>query len=371
MQGTAPETPFRVAIIGAGRVGTALALQLRGHAGFSVRLGDFLDEAHASARAQGLECEHVDAQKESAVRDFVAGADAVVATLPAYACVGVARVAAQRGIAYLDLSDESKFLDEIRAIAASARSPFVPQCGLSPGIVSTLVLEMLSRFGAATDVVIRTGTLPRHATNRLGYGLTWNVRATVDEYVNPAVAVADGKLTHLPPLTEHESLWLDGRPYEAFVAGNVPVGLVGRAGRIVAKSLRYPGHLDLIQFLMNDFKLMQRPDFLERLMLNGLPDTDDDEFVIAITVRGASGYRHREVTRVWRAQPATIGGVDVGAMRHAASAHVAGVLDLLRTGRLPQAGLVAQEALPAAELLASPFVGWLQQERERPNRGGV
>lgn len=352
---------FRVAILGAGRVGTALALQLQQQAGFAVRLADFLDEAQAFAAEQGLVCKQVDAQQASDIRDFIAGADAVVAALPAAACVPVARVAAELGIAYLDLTDESAALDEIRQLALTARAPFVPQCGLSPGIVSTLVLEMLSRFGTATEVVIRTGTLPRHATNRLGYGLTWNVRATVDEYMNPAVAVADGSLVRLPPLTEHESLWLDGRPYEAFVAGNVPVGLAGRAGRIVAKSLRYPGHLDLIRFLVDDFKLAQRPDILERLMLNGLPDTDDDEFVIAITARGVTGYRHRELTRVWRALPATIGNVEVGAMRFAAAAHVAAVLDLLRLGRLPANSLVAQEDLPAAELLASPFLSWLGQ----------
>jgi saccharopine dehydrogenase-like NADP-dependent oxidoreductase len=355
---------FRVAIVGAGRVGTALALQLQECSEFSFRLADFLEEAQIVAGEQGLACELIDATRTPDISRFLTDADAVVAAMPAAACVTVARVAAEMGIAYLDLSDESVSLDEIRRLAATAPAPFLPQCGLSPGIVSTLVLEMLAGFGAATEVVIRTGTLPRNATNRLGYGLTWNVRATVDEYFSPAVAVIEGALTRLQPLTEPESLWLDGRPYEAFVAGNVPVGLQGKAPRIVAKSLRYPGHLDLIQFLISDFKLAKRPDILERLMLNGLPNTDDDEFVIAITARGIDGYRHREVTRVWRALPARIGNVELGAMRFAAASHVAAVLDLLRLRQISATGLVTQEELPSPQLLASPFLRWL---RAAPN----
>ena len=72
-------------------------------------------------------------------------------------------------------------------------------------------------------------------------------------------------------------------------------------------------------------------------------------------------HRERETTRVWRALPARIGGVEVGAMRSAASSHVAAVLDLLRNGEIAGHGLVAQEDLPTAALLASPFLGWLRQ----------
>lgn len=360
--------PFRVSIVGAGRIGTALALQLGGKSGIEVKLVDYTEPAIAEANRLGLDCLEGDARDATAMAQLLIGQHAVVAAMPASNCVQVAEVASRLGIAYLDLCDESTHLDRIRAIANAAGSLFVPQCGLSPGLVSTLVLELLREFGPTREITIRTGTLPRHATNRLGYGLTWNVQSLIAEYLNPSVAVEGGALTSLPPLSEHETLRLDGRSYEAFVAGNVPVGLAGRATRVVAKSIRYPGHLDLIRFLIDDFKLAKRPDLLHTLLMNGLPDTDDDEFLIAITARTNHQHRERETTRFWRALPARLGGVEVGAMRSAASSHVAAVLDLLRNGEIAGLGLVAQEDLPVAALLASPFLGWLQQPMNGSSR---
>ncbi|WP_332681656.1 saccharopine dehydrogenase family protein [Bosea sp. (in: a-proteobacteria)] len=354
--------PFRVVIVGGGRVGSALALLLKQTAEFEVVVVDPTEPARRRMEELGLPLAEVDPGNAAQIDRLLAEAQAVVAALPSSATPTVAAAARRNGVHYLDLSDDTAGLEAVRHEARAAAGCFIPQCGISPGLVSQLVLDLVSRVGGAPEVDVRIGTLPRQPGNRFGYGLTWDVDALLREYTQPSTALVAGRRTSLAALSELEQLRLGERDYEVFISGNIPASLCarleGRVERLTSRTIRYPGHLDYMRFLLDDLKLRGRVDLLRNLFLNALPEIVDDRLLISVTATSSARGSTVEERFTREVVSAPIGGRNVSAMRRTAAAHVAAVLDLLRCGVIGEAGLCLQEDIPFSELSQNRFLSW-------------
>lgn len=354
--------PFRVVIVGAGRIGTALALILREVSEFEVLLADPTEPGRARAKQLALPLAEADPGQAAQLDRLLVGADAVVAALPAPATPMVAAAARRNGCHYLDLGDDGAALEAVQREADAAAGCFIAQCGISPGLVSGLVLDLAARCVGTPDIEVRIGALPRTPLGRLGYGLVWDVDATLREYTRAALALVDGREAALEPLSRRGLLRFGASDYEVFVSGSIPATLrqhlAGMVGNLISQTIRYPGHADQMAFLLDELKLRDRVYLLRNLFLNALPDIADDRLLLSITAssreaRGA-GQAHfrREV------EPLQIGGASIGAMRRTAASHVAAVLDLLRLGSIGRRGRLAQEDIPLALLRDNRFLAW-------------
>ena len=83
------------------------------------------------------------------------------------------------------------------------------------------------------------------------YQLVFSVEGLINEYVEPARILRKGKLTTIEPLTEPEDFHMDGfAPLVAFHASGgtstLPETFEGCLGECFEKTLRYPGHYDLL-----------------------------------------------------------------------------------------------------------------------------
>lgn len=353
---------FKVVIIGAGRIGTALALLLREKPEFDVLMADPTEPGRRRVKELGLPLADADPSHPARLDQLLTGADAVVAALPSSATPMVAAAARRHGTHYLDLGDDGTALEAIRREAEVASCCFVAQCGISPGLVSGLVLDLASRCGNEPDIAVRIGGLPQQPSGRLGYGLIWDIDATLREYTRPSVALIDGHKTELAPMSRCSPLRLGSCDYEAFVSSAIPdtlcERLAGKVASLVSYTIRYPGHADCIAFLLDELKLRERLYLLRNLFLNGLPEIPDDRLLISIVA--TSGHDGSEVAEHFlrEIEPVEIGGVMVGAMRRTAASHVAAVLDLLRCGSIGKSGLLAQEDIPFALLRENRFLAW-------------
>lgn len=353
---------FKVVIIGAGRIGTALALLLREKPEFEILLADPTEPGRRRVKELGLPLADADPSHPARLDQLLTGADAVIAALPSSATPMVAAAARRHGTHYLDLGDDGAALEAIRREAEVASSCFVAQCGISPGLVSGLVLDLASRCGNEPDIAVRIGGLPQQPSGRLGYGLIWDIDATLREYTRPSVALIDGHKTELAPMSRCSPLRLGSCDYEAFVSSAIPdtlcERLAGKVASLVSYTIRYPGHADCIAFLLDELKLRERLYLLRNLFLNGLPEIPDDRLLISIVA--TSGHDGSEVAEHFlrEIEPVEIGGVVVGAMRRTAASHVAAVLDLLRCGSIGKSGLLAQEDIPFALLRENRFLAW-------------
>ncbi|MFJ1300434.1 saccharopine dehydrogenase C-terminal domain-containing protein [Pseudomonadota bacterium AL_CKDN230030165-1A_HGKHYDSX7] len=344
-----------ITILGAGKIGFAIALLLYRTGDFQVRVAD-QDPARLDAVA-ALGCDTVQVRGDAGLRDAIAGQYAVLNALPFHCAVSVAGLAAQAGVHYFDLTEDVASTRAVAALAPEARTVLMPQCGLAPGFIGVVGHDLARRFDQVLDLRMRVGALPRYPSNALRYNLTWSTEGLINEYCNPCEALVDGELQRVAPLEGYETFTLDGVEYEAFNTsgglGTLPHTLAGRARNVDYKSVRYPGHCDIIKLLLNDLRLRERRDLLQEILESAIPSTEQDVIVI---LASASGYRARRLVQesfVAHIHGAEVDGHFLSAIQLTTAAGICAALDLVHAGRLPQQGFVGQERIELADLLAN------------------
>lgn len=351
----------KVAIFGAGRVGLCLADLLAGSGDYDVTLADCTEEALSAATAAGHAAVHVDVSRGEELGRVLAGTDAVVAAVPDRLVPRLAGAAADASLHYLDFSEASA-----QTMAAAERATpdraFLPGCGISPGIVDSIACGLAARLDPGYDLDVRVGAIPASRTNRLGYGLIWNLDGLMAEYTQPCTAIVDGRRVALPPLSGLEDFTFDGVPYETFLtAGSIEglARLVEPAARnLVFRTIRHPGHLDYMLLLLDDLGLRSRRDLLATVLRNGLPAGGADVVLIEVGATGSRTGRPAEERFAMRIRPSDD---DAGrsALAVGSAAHAAALIDLLRAGALRGERLRVPALVPHGEIFANRFFAGL------------
>ncbi|WP_233863270.1 saccharopine dehydrogenase family protein [Paraburkholderia adhaesiva] len=350
---------MKVAIAGAGLIGHTIAHMLRETGDYEVTALDRDGSALDKLAAQGIPVERVDSADAAAMRRALAGYDVLVNALPYYLAVSVAAAAKSAGVHYFDLTEDVRATHAIRTLADGADHVFMPQCGLAPGFIGIAAHALASRFTEIRDVKMRVGALPQFPTNAFKYNLTWSVDGLINEYCQPCEAIRDSRIQSLQPLEGLEHFSLDGLEYEAFNTsgglGTLCETLAGRVESLDYKSVRYPGHRALIQFLLEDLRLATDRETLKSILRRAVPATGQDVVLIFMTVTGMrDGQLVQEVfTRKIFAK--TVCGMPMSAIQITTAGAMCAVLDLFRERALPQKGFVRQEQVSLDAFLSNRF----------------
>lgn len=350
--------PMRVIIFGAGNVGTALAGALSTLPSLAVTLADSTDEALDTARGFGIDARFRSGHLPCDLKAMAAGHDMIVAAVPDRTVPQIARLAAETGTHYLDFSRPTAETLATLAPLGGQRA-VLTGCGASPGLVETIATGLIRQFSSIEDLTIRVGAIPRHAVNRLGYGRIWNMDGLFDEYLLPSAALRDGKPVTVEPLEGHESLAIDGAAFEAFVTSGGMTEDFADCGvpirNLTFKTIRHPGHLDYMRFLLDDLNLRKRRDMLKSLLCNGLPVVEDDVVMFFVTARGEAGGRTIERSAFHRLAPPFQAG-RFNALTRVAAGYAATLINLLTEGGVTGSGRIAHCDLPVGDILESPFL---------------
>ncbi len=363
-------TAIPILVIGAGRMGQRISAMLGQDSRFTAVIASPDGDALALAARNGLATA---APSGAGFRDdlsrFLTNSRAVILTDASTSPVELARLAYENGNHYLDILENgtasNAVAELVRDLPQGHQLCFASGCGLAPGHVTGLAAEVLARVGPEAEVTVFVGVLPAHPTNRLGYANIWSIDGLIDEYTNPCLAIKGGELVALPPLAEAEVVALEGGTYEAFTTAGSLDALArqhtGRIGSLVFKTLRYPGHLDYMQFLLDDMGLAKRLYQLRSLLKTALPHTENDRVLIALRVRPTP-----DAAEIWTKQflhAATVAGHCYSAIGTATAAHVCAMTDLICTRMPMDGGLIAPGAIGPALLRASPFFDLLDPAR--------
>jgi lysine 6-dehydrogenase len=250
---------YHYLILGAGRQGTAAAYDL-------ARFGDAARITLADAdptRAEGAAQRvnrlldrdvargvRLDVRDAAALVVALRGADACLSAVPYAFNLEITRAAIQARCGLCDLGGNTDIVWQQLELDEEARAAgisVVPDCGMGPGLTNTLAAYAMGFLDQPREVYIWDGGLPQDPQPPWNYQLTFNIEGLTNEYDGEAVFLRDGRLVHVPCLTELEELDIPplGR-LEAFVtAGGVSTAVRTYAGRLQVyqnKTLRYPGH---------------------------------------------------------------------------------------------------------------------------------
>ncbi len=361
----------KVVIVGAGRIGLAIADQLKAVQKYETILIDPIDEARWRATESGYNVVGVDGTDSVAMKKLLNDAQLVVVSAPDYTVEYVARIALECGCHYVDVSENPTLLEKLKSEMLSAPRNFVPQCGLAPGYITSYISSQLKNISPNAEVQVYVGVLPEQKTNRLGYGNMWDIGGLVTEYTSPCDAIMNGDETQIEPLSEYETLRINGVNYEAFATSGSIDELVdlykGKLKKLVFKTLRYEGHLDYIKFLLDDLKLAERHQQFKSLLLNGLPLMDRDLVIIGIVVN-SNGHGNKGQGMTEKSQFNFFSSLEnnedicTSAISMTSAAHVCCVIDLLCSSQAPHTGLLLHNEIDLHMLEQSRFYSALNIE---------
>jgi len=362
---------YPVLLLGAGKIGWAIARLLAGTGEYDVLVGDMDEPALARLEASAdVRTVRLNVTDPVALRNAITGRRAVLSACSFDVNPGIASAALADGASYFDLTEDVATTRIIRQLAERAvpGQIFMPQCGLAPGFVSIAAHHLTLGFDKLDELRLRVGALPQFPTNEMKYNLTWSTDGLINEYGNPCEAIHRGKLIEVLPLEGLEHFSLDGIDYEAFnTSGGVGTlcdTLDGKLRSLNYKTIRYRGHRDLIAFLMNDLRLNDRRHLLKDILENAVPVTPQDVVLIFCTVSGWRDGRLTQVTdarKIYHSSCPVPGRADThpaerwSAIQLTTASSLCAVLDLHVAGRLPASGFVRQEQVSLPDFLANRF----------------
>lgn len=350
----------QVLLLGAGKIG-GMITELLAHAGdyqvtvadFDVRnLGQIRDHANVQKRP-------LDVASEVELKKLLAGKFAVLSACPFHLTPVIATAARELGVHYLDLTEDVNSTRVVKALAQDSRVAMIPQCGLAPGFISIVAHDLTLPFDELHNVHMRVGALPKYPSNALKYNLTWSTDGLINEYCNSCEAIVDGDLIEVLPLEECEAFSLDGINYEAFNTsgglGTLCETLRGKVRNLNYRTVRYPGHRDIVKMLIKDLRLGERRDMLKNIFEYALPITLQDVVLIFVTVSGYKDGRFMQETYANKVYSREINGVVWSAIQITTASGICAVLDLLHTGILPDRGFVRQEDIKLTDFIHNRF----------------
>jgi lysine 6-dehydrogenase len=238
-----------ILLLGAGRVGSAIARDLAGE--FAVTVADA--DAAALRRLDdvaGLRCVAADLTDDVVLGELLSAADLVIGAVPGPLGFRTLRRVLEAGRHVVDISffeDDAFELDELaRANGCIA----VVDCGVAPGC-SNLIL---GRHHAGMDSVERfwcaVGGLPVVRSWPFEYRAPFSPVDVIAEYTRPARFRRAGRDVTLPALSEIELLDIDGiGTVEAFNTDGLRTLLRLPVPDMVEKTIRYPGHAERMRML--------------------------------------------------------------------------------------------------------------------------
>ena len=351
-------------LLGAGKIGDAI-LNLLSHSGdyrLTVAERDPQRLAHVSAmHFPQVRTVQADIADPRAVLELIDGHEVALSACPYFLTPVIATAAKKAGAHYFDLTEDVQSTRVVKQLAEDAATAFVPQCGLAPGFISIVASVLASRFDMLRDVHMRVGALPTYPSNALKYNLTWSTDGLINEYCNPCEAIVDGQLREVSPLEEMEHFSLDGIDYEAFNTsgglGSLCESLAGKVQNLNYKTVRYPGHRDIIKMLVRDLQLglPERRPILKEVMEASIPITRQDVVLAFATVCGMREGRLEQETYAKKIYSQRVNGELLSAIQLTTAAGICTMVDLVMQGKLPKRGLVRQEQAGLEDFLSNRF----------------
>ncbi|MCK4756854.1 MAG: saccharopine dehydrogenase NADP-binding domain-containing protein [Thermoplasmata archaeon] len=309
-------------VMGAGQMGKAIAFDI---VKFSpddrVTLTDMNEEAGREIAAWlggNVSFTKLDASDRAQIICLMEEADIAIVALPYSFNLGLLELAIQTGTHFCDLGGNDSIVGnqlKLNEKAMEAGILGIPDCGLAPGMTNVIAMHSIKGLDKMEKLHIRVGGLPQNPKPPLNYQLFFSVKGLVNEYKEPCMVLEDGKITHLEPMVDLETLHFDGLgEMEAFNTSGgaawLPYLLEGKVNEMNYKTIRYPGHAVIIKAMLDlgladeeeitcgcDCGCSHSPrDILETQFVKNLTGNDKDIVLVRVAAEGMADGKPVKIT---------------------------------------------------------------------------
>lgn len=250
--------PTNALILGAGMVGSVMAADLAADPAFRVTVADKRPEALALAKkrvvassggAGSIETLVADLGDPAAVKKTVAPFDLVLGALSSKIGLQTLRAVIEAGKNYADISFMAEDALALSDLAKKHNVTAIVDIGVAPGMSNLLAGYAAKTLSPCDNIEIYVGGLPRERRWPFQYKAAFSPADVIEEYVRPSRIVEHSKIVVRPALSQPELLDLPGvGTLEAFnTDGLRSLAYTLKVPFMKEKTLRYPGHIDLMR----------------------------------------------------------------------------------------------------------------------------
>lgn len=237
-----------IAVLGAGMVGRAIALDLaKEHSVSSFDL-DVTNLNELKSRNGNIKTIVADLSDTTAYQNWFPSFDLLVNAVPGFMGYRALEAAINTSKNIVDISFFPEDALELDTLAKEKNVTVITDCGVAPGM-SNLIIGRYNEEMKITAVECYVGGLPKTKKPPFQYKAPFSPVDVIQEYIRPARLVQNGTIITRPALSERELIHFDGvGQLEAFNTDGLRslIYTMGHIPDMKEKTLRYPGHIDLI-----------------------------------------------------------------------------------------------------------------------------
>lgn len=241
-------------VLGAGMVGSVMSADLSSDPAFHVTVADARPQALEIARQRSggrVRTLHLDLSDTRALAKAIAPFDIVLGALASHLGFQTLRTVIEARKNYADISFMPEDAIELDELAKKYGVTAVVDCGVAPGMSNLLAGYAVSALDSCDNIEIYVGGLPRERRWPFQYKAGFAPSDVIEEYTRPVRIVEAGRTVIREALTEPELLDFAG--IGSLEAVNTD-GLRSLAETLSVpsmkeKTLRYPGHYELMRVL--------------------------------------------------------------------------------------------------------------------------
>jgi len=256
---------MKILVLGAGRMGLGAVFDLAHNSpqveAVTVADADFAkaEQVVKTVGSEKVTAKHLDVSNVAETVELMKSHDSAISCVNYWYNVELSKAAIATETNFCDLGGNNYIVDEQLALDEEAKNAginIIPDCGLAPGMVSILAMHGAQKFDETKEIHIRVGGLPQQPKTALQYQLVFSVEGLINEYIEIARVIRDGKITEVESMTEIESLAFDDfPPLEAFQTSGgtstLPDTFLGKIKELDYKTIRYAGHCEKFKTMID------------------------------------------------------------------------------------------------------------------------
>jgi saccharopine dehydrogenase-like NADP-dependent oxidoreductase len=239
---------MNIAVLGAGMVGGVMAIDLaKEHDVTSIDVNEKKLQKVQNQNA-AIKTIKADLKDYASYKDLLAPFDLVVPAVPGFMGFDTLKAVIECGKDVADISFFPENALELDALAKEKNVTVITDCGVAPGMSNYII----GRYNAEMKIdafEIYVGGLPKIRKKPFEYKAPFSPVDVIEEYTRPARLMENGNVVVQPALTEREWMHFDEiGTLETFNTDGLRSLLftMPHIKNQKEKTLRYPGHIDLI-----------------------------------------------------------------------------------------------------------------------------
>lgn len=298
-----------IVILGAGMVGKAIAIDLSKK--YKVKSMDLDPDAlYFLSSNYSIETQFLDVTQEQNLSEAINDCDLVISAVPGFLGFQTMKTVINNQKNLVDISFLPEDVLELDQLAKDNDVTAIMDCGVAPGMPN-IIAGYHNEKMTIDSFEYMVGGLPKVRSFPFEYKAPFSPCDVMEEYTRPARYVENGNIVTKPAMSDIEFIEFekvgtleafnsDGLRSLIYTLNNIP--------NMKEKTLRFPGHIQMIQALKAAGFLSQKPikvkgkemipfDFTSEILYNAWKlNPDDEEFTLMkVILRGIENEKPKTI----------------------------------------------------------------------------